>query len=70
MAEAAFLLKNIKEIMNVNMTKFKNQGVKEVFDERSNTKLRNSSGMPNPQQKENVSPLDGVMAKLKEKGPQ
>lgn len=70
MTEAAFLLKNIKEIMKVNMTRFKNQGVKEVFDERSNTKLRNNSSMPNPQQNETDSPFDGVMANLKKNGPQ
>jgi hypothetical protein len=70
MVEAAFLIKNIKEIMNVNMTKFKNQGVKEVLNERTNTKLRTNGNMANPKIEEKGSPLDGLMANLKQNGPQ
>lgn len=70
MTEVAFLVKNIKEVMKVNMTNSKNAGIKEVFKEATIPNTRPGGQMANPSAPVKSSPLGEHMDTLKKNGPQ
>jgi hypothetical protein len=64
MVEMAFLHKNIKEIMKHNVTKYTNQGRKEIMDEVSNPSRR-ANGQFVESNGGSKNPLDIFMNNLK-----
>ena len=70
MVEAAFLIKNIKNIMKSNMTKYTNKGIEGVLNEVSNPVVRRNGEYAAPKEKKETTDLGDYMSALKKHGPQ
>ena len=69
MVENAYLLKNIKEIMKVNVSNAMNTGKKQVFDEATNPQVKRPNGQFPAPTKNETTALGDYMQSLQKSGP-